>query len=95
MPKAKGGWKKKVLRPVALSTLSDTDDPAPSNVPAHSPIPAPSPAPATAPADEVIGSTPTGLEGLTQESSPSSQPPAKRQKKQLRQLTCEEENDMA
>ncbi len=41
MLKAKGGRKKKVARPVVLSTLSDTDDPAPS------------PAPATAPADEV------------------------------------------
>ncbi len=48
MAKAKGGPKKKVARPVVLSTLSDTDDPAPS------------PAPATAPADEVISSTPTG-----------------------------------
>ncbi len=56
------------------------------------------PAPASAPADEVPGeplvsSSPTGLEGLTQESD--SQPPAKRQKKQLRQLTHEEEKDMA
>ncbi len=80
--------------------MSDTYDPAPSPVPAPSPFPAPSPVPATAPshapaiapapADEVISSTPTWLEGLTQESSPSSQPPAKRQKKQLRQLTHEE-----
>ncbi len=89
MPKAKGGRKKKVARPVVLSALSDTDDPAPS------PAPATAPSPATAPADEVISSTPTGLEGLTQESSPSSQPPAKRQKKQLRQLIHEEEDDMA
>ncbi len=83
------GWTEE--EPVVLSTLSDTDDPPPSPVP--SPVPAPSPAPATAPypapatapapAHEVISSTSTGLEGLTQESSPSSQPPAKRQKKQL------------
>ncbi len=52
MPKAKSGWKKKVARPVVLSTLSDTDDPAPS--------PATATAPATAPADEVISSTPMG-----------------------------------
>ncbi len=83
VPKANSGWKKKVPRPVVLSTLSDTDDPAPSPFPAPSPVHAPSPAPATAPADEVISRTPMGLEGLTQESSPSSQPPAKRQKKQL------------
>ncbi len=101
MPKTKGGWKKKVPRSVILSTLSDTDDPAPSPVPSLSSVPAPSPAPAIAPspapapADEVISSTPTRLEGLTQDSSPSSQPPAKRQKKQLRQLTHEEEDDMA
>ncbi len=64
MPKAMGGQKKKVPRPVVLPTLSDTDDPAPSPVPApvpaSSPVPAPSPALATAPADEVFSSTPTG-----------------------------------
>ncbi len=83
----RGGRKKKVTRPVILATLSDTEHPAP--------VPAPSPAnaPAPPPADEVISSSPTGLEGLTQESS-SSQPPAKRQKKQLRQRTHEEEDDM-
>ncbi len=81
-PKAKGGWKKKIARSVVLSTLSDTDDPAHSPVPVH------------APADEVISSSPTGIERLTQESS-SSQPSAKRQKKQLWQLTHEEEDDMA
>ncbi len=86
MPKAKGGRKKKIARPVVLSTLSDTDDPAPSPVPAASPAPAP--------AGEVISSSPKGLEGLTRESS-SSQPPVKRQKKQLRQLTHQEEDDMA
>ncbi len=80
--------------------MSDTDDPAPSPVPAPAPSPAPAtatataPAPAPAPAGEVISSSPTGLEGLTQESSPSSQPTAKRLKKQLRQLTHEEEDDM-
>ncbi len=57
MPKAKGGRKKKVARPVVLSTFSDTGDPAPS--------PARATAPATAPADEVISSTHTGLDGLT------------------------------
>ncbi len=95
MPKAKGGRKEKVTRPVVMSTLSDTDDRAPSPVPAPSPAPATAPAPAPAPAGEVISSSPTGLEGLTQESSPSSQPPAKRLKKQLQQLTHEEEDDMA
>ncbi len=74
MPKAKGGWKKKVTRPVVLSTLPDIDDPAPS--PVHAPSPATAPAPALA--GEVIW-----LERLTQEYSPSSQPPAKRLKKQL------------
>ncbi len=84
MPK---GRKKKLARPVVQQTLSDTVDHAPS----------PAPATAPAPAKEVPGkpsSSPTELEGLTQESS-SSQPPAKRQKKQLRQLTHEEEEDMA
>ncbi len=65
----RGGWKKKVAKPVVLATLSDTEYPAP--------VPAP------VPADEVITSSPIGLEGLTPESS-LSQPPAKRQKKQLR-----------
>ncbi len=99
MPKAKGGRKKKVTRPVVLPTLSDTDDPAPSPVPAPSPAPATAiataTAPAPAPAGEVISSSSTGLEGLTQEYSPSSQRPAKRLKKQMRQPTHEEEDDMA
>ncbi len=89
MPKPKG-LKKKLSRPVVLPNLSDTEDPAPS--------PALASAPATAPADEVPGeplvrSSPTGLEGLTQESA--SEPPVKTQKKQLRQLTHEEGDDMA
>ncbi len=42
MPKAKGGWKKKV------ATLSDTDDPAPY------PAPATAPATATAPTDRLL-----------------------------------------
>ncbi len=92
MPKPKGGRKKKLARPVVLQILSDTEDLAPS------PAPAPASAPAPAPADEVpskpvVSSSPTGLEGLKQKSD--SQPPSKRQKKQLLQLTHEEEEDMA
>ncbi len=63
MSKAKGGRKKKVTRPVVLSTLSDTGDPAHSPVLAPSPAPATATAPAPAPAGEVISSSPTGLEG--------------------------------
>ncbi len=77
MPKTKGR-KKKLARPAVLRNLSDTEDPAPS--------PAPASAPATAPADELPdnpleSSSPTGLEGFTQQSA--SEPPAKRQNKQL------------
>ncbi len=78
--------------------MSYTDDLAPSPVHAPSPAPAtvistsPAPTPAPDPAGEVISSSPMGLEGLTHESSPFSQPPAKRLKKQLRHV---EEDDMA
>ncbi len=62
MLKTKGGWKKKLARPVVLQTLSDTEDPDPS------PVPASASARARAPADEVPGkplvsSSPTRLEG--------------------------------
>ncbi len=96
MPK---GRKKKGERLVVLPTLSDTEDAALSPAPTSAPVTAPATAPTPAPADEVPGeplvsSSPKELEGLTQQSS-SSQPPAKRQKKQLRQLTHEEQEDMA
>ncbi len=60
MPKAKGGWKKKVTRPVVLSTLSDTNEPAPSPVPDPAPAPATATDPAPAPVGEAISSSHTG-----------------------------------
>ncbi len=71
--------KKKVARPVILPNLSDTEDPAPTSAPATAPAPAPA---EEVPGEPLVSSSPTGLEGLSQESS-SSQPPATKQKKQL------------
>ncbi len=83
----------KVARSVVLQNLSNTADPAPSSPPTS----AHATAPALAPAEKVPGEplesiSQTGLDGLKQESA-SSQSPAKRQKKQLRELTYEEEED--
>ncbi len=69
-----------MVRPVVLPSLSG--DPAP----------APAPAPNEVPDETFVSSSPMELEGLTQESD--SQRPAKKQVK-LRQLTLEEEDDMA
>ena len=98
------GRKKKAARAV-LPSLSDTDTAAPASplatapAPATATAPAPAPAPATAPDpdpdDAIISTTPTGLEGLTQEYPSSQPPPAKRLKKHLRQLSHEEEDDVA
>ena len=102
------GRKKKAAQARAvLPSLSDTDTAAPDSATSTAPAPAPAtstapdPAPATStapdpdPDDAIISTTPTGLEGLTQEYPSSQPPPAKRLKKQLRQLSHEEEDDVA
>ncbi len=68
------GQKKKVARPVVLQNLSDTEDPAPSPAPTSAPVTAPATAPAPdkeVPGEPLVSSSPTELEGVTQESSSS------------------------
>ncbi len=91
MPKAKGGRKKKVFRPVVLPSLSDaeSEDPAPASVPA------PVPAPDEVQDEPLVSSSPMELEGLTQVTQESdSQRPAKKHLT-LRPLTLKEEENMA